>query len=101
MVSLERNVCNPNLDMSISSITILPPAGSIILNKLNVKEDFPAPVRPTIPTYTFIENQRSTYLKTFLWSYFSWKVIDQLKITFSPPFTKNVIPFNTNSSSSR
>lgn len=67
MVSLERNVCNPNLDMSISSITILPPAGSIILNKLKVKEDFPAPVRPTIPTCMFIENRRSTYLKMFLY----------------------------------
>jgi hypothetical protein len=38
--------------MSTPSIDMLPLAASIILNKLNVRDDFPAPVRPTIPTYT-------------------------------------------------
>lgn len=50
MVIRDRRVCKPIDDMSIPSNIILPPAASIILNKPNVKEDFPAPVRPTIPT---------------------------------------------------
>lgn len=46
-----RNVCNPILDISTPSTKIDPSAASTIRNKLRVKEDFPAPVRPTIPTY--------------------------------------------------
>jgi hypothetical protein len=46
IVSLERNECNPIVDMSISSMTILPPAASMILNNDKVSDDFPAPVRP-------------------------------------------------------
>jgi len=49
-----RNVCNPILDMSTPSTRIDPSAASTIRNKLRVKEDFPAPVRPTIPTYSDI-----------------------------------------------
>ncbi len=29
-----------------------PPAASTILKRAKVREDFPAPVRPTIPTYS-------------------------------------------------
>ena len=37
--------------MGTPSMTIRPAAASIIRNRERVIEDFPAPVRPTIPTY--------------------------------------------------
>lgn len=46
-----RKVCSPILDISTPSTKIDPSAASTIRNKLRVREDFPAPVRPTIPTY--------------------------------------------------
>ena len=49
MVSLERRSCKPMVDMSTSSMLMLPPALSRIRNKAKVNEDFPAPVLPTIP----------------------------------------------------
>lgn len=57
----DRNVCSPKVEISIPSIEILPPADSMILNKLNVRDDFPAPVRPTMPTWEFIENLVRNY----------------------------------------
>ena len=50
IVSLDRRSCSPIVPISTLSMMILPIAGSIILNKAKVREDFPAPVRPTIPT---------------------------------------------------
>jgi len=41
--------------MFTPSIIILPSAASIILNKARVRDDLPAPVRPTMPTYKNIE----------------------------------------------
>lgn len=48
MESLDRKAFNPNSCISMSSIIILP---SFIanLNKAAIKDDFPAPVLPTIP----------------------------------------------------
>ena len=43
-----RNSCNPILLMFMSSIKIVP-VGSDSLNRAVISEDFPAPVRPTIP----------------------------------------------------
>ena len=65
IVIRDRSVCNPNVEISIPSIVILPPADSIILNKLRVSDDFPAPVRPTIPTWKFKNksNRWYTHLK--------------------------------------
>lgn len=51
MVRRLRKVCNPIFDMSTPSIKMVPSAASTIRNKLRVNEDFPAPVRPTMPTY--------------------------------------------------
>lgn len=51
MVRRLRKVCNPILDMSTPSIKIDPSAASTMRNRLRVNEDFPAPVRPTIPTF--------------------------------------------------
>lgn len=44
-----RSVCSPISAMSMPSIIIDPAAASTIRNKLRAKEDFPDPVRPTIP----------------------------------------------------
>lgn len=52
MVSLDLRVWRPSLDMSKPSINMDPPAASIILNRLRVSDDFPAPVRPTTPTFS-------------------------------------------------
>ena len=41
--------CSPMSEIRTPSITILPPAASISLNNAKVKDDFPAPVLPTIP----------------------------------------------------
>ena len=47
-------------EMSVSSILILPPDDSTILHKERHMEDFPAPVQPTTPifSYGFILNER-------------------------------------------
>jgi len=55
MVSLLRRSCKPMSAMFTPSIVILPSAASIILNKARVRDDLPAPVRPTMPTYKNIE----------------------------------------------
>lgn len=39
-------------DMSTSSISIIPSTVSIILKRLRVSVDFPAPVLPTIPIFS-------------------------------------------------
>ena len=49
MVIFDLRSCNPIVDISIPSTMTLPAAGSIILSNPRVKEDFPAPVLPTIP----------------------------------------------------
>ena len=49
IVSLERRSCSPIVAISIPSIKILPPALSRMRNKAKVRDDLPAPVRPTIP----------------------------------------------------
>lgn len=49
---LDLKVFKSTVDISTPSMSIFPPAASTIRNKLNVSEDLPAPVRPTIPTYT-------------------------------------------------
>lgn len=46
---LPRMSCSPIVEMSIPSIEIFPWDASTILNNANVRDDFPAPVRPTIP----------------------------------------------------
>ncbi len=51
MVSLLRSWCSPSCEMSTPSIKMWPWADSMILNRARVREDFPAPVRPTIPTW--------------------------------------------------
>lgn len=54
MVILVLRSCRPILAMSTSSITMDPLAASIIRNSARVKDDFPAPVRPTMPIYELI-----------------------------------------------
>lgn len=47
------NYLRDNYAISIPSIKIYPSKDSKILNKLKVIDDFPAPVLPTIPTFSF------------------------------------------------
>lgn len=48
---LLRISCSPTHWQSIPSIVILPPSGSASLSNAATSDDFPAPVRPTTPTY--------------------------------------------------
>ena len=41
---------SPIVAISIPSIRMAPPTDSMIRNRASVREDFPAPVLPTIPT---------------------------------------------------
>ena len=50
MGMLKRRLCRPILAMFTPSMMISPSADSLIRNKPRVRDDFPAPVRPTIPT---------------------------------------------------
>ena len=52
MVILDLRSSKPNTEMLILSMKIEPPADSMIRNRARVSDDLPAPVRPTIPTYT-------------------------------------------------
>ena len=47
-----RRSCSPNWEMSTPSMQTRPSAASIIRNKANVTDDFPAPVLPTMPTFS-------------------------------------------------
>lgn len=58
MVSLERRSCSPKLAMLMPSITIFPSAASRIRKIPKAKDDFPAPVLPTIPTYKYIQSKK-------------------------------------------
>ena len=44
---------SPIFEMSTPSISILPSVASRIRNKASKKEDFPLPVRPQMPTFSF------------------------------------------------
>jgi len=49
MESFDRKSCNPKSCISMLSIMILPSLKAN-LNNAPIKDDFPAPVLPTIPT---------------------------------------------------
>ena len=51
MVSCDLRSCSPYLLMSMPSIKMDPLSASMIRNNDIVNDDFPAPVRPTTPTY--------------------------------------------------
>ena len=51
MVNLDLRSCKPSLVTSSPSIVMVPDAGSKRRNTEYVKDDFPAPVLPTIPIY--------------------------------------------------
>ena len=51
IVSRDLRSLNPNVLMSIPSIKMDPLSASMIRNNDIVNDDFPAPVRPTTPTY--------------------------------------------------
>jgi len=46
----ERRSWSPSFSVSIWSMRMLPEDGSTIRKRVDMKVDFPAPVRPTIPT---------------------------------------------------
>lgn len=51
IVILDRRRWSPILEILTPFIVILPSTASIIRKSANVREDLPAPVRPTIPIY--------------------------------------------------
>ena len=52
MHSARRTSVNPSFASSIPSIVTDPPANSVIRNSAIIIDDFPAPVRPTIPSFS-------------------------------------------------
>ena len=50
IVSFDRKSCRPISAIFCPSIITLPPDASIMRKRAKVKDDLPAPVRPTIPT---------------------------------------------------
>ena len=50
IVIFDLKSSSPRVEMSMPSISMNPPADSMILNNARVSDDLPAPVRPTIPT---------------------------------------------------
>lgn len=87
IVSFDLKSCSPILPISTSSMIIFPIAGSMILNRAKVKDDFPAPVRPTIPTCnkqynTFHRCHKSqhSYPGQFLTAYF-WSLLSSTQST--------------------
>ena len=50
IVILDLRSCSPRSAMFCPSITMDPPAASMIRNRDKVRDDLPAPVRPTMPT---------------------------------------------------
>ena len=69
MVSADLSLESPRWAMLTPSIVMQPPAPSMIRNKDKVKDDFPAPVLPTIPTFsvglTLNDTPRSDLVKNF------------------------------------
>ena len=60
-----RNSCKPILLMLMSSIKIVP-FGSESLNKAVINDDFPAPVRPTIPILSLAAVLKLIFFKIIL-----------------------------------
>jgi len=52
IVKADLKVNSPSSAMLMSSIFIQPPEASMSLKSAKVRDDFPAPVRPTIPTFS-------------------------------------------------
>jgi len=50
IVNEDLSLARPSLEISTPSILMLPPLPSMIRKSDRVKDDFPAPVRPTMPT---------------------------------------------------
>ena len=51
IVSRERRAWSPRSAMFVPSMVMDPPAASMMRKRPSVSDDFPAPVRPTIPTF--------------------------------------------------
>jgi hypothetical protein len=64
MVSFDRSDPSPIFAMSMPSMTIDPPTDSRIRNRARVSDDFPAPVRPTIPIFSPATMLKETPLRT-------------------------------------
>ena len=62
MVNLDRRSRRPILEMSSPSIVMVPDAGSIMRNKPKVKDDLPAPVRPTTPIWNIKKSKLESFL---------------------------------------
>ena len=62
---LFRKWFNPMSEMLILSIKIFP-VGSESLNRAVIRDDFPAPVLPTIPIFSFLPVLKLTFFKLVL-----------------------------------
>ena len=60
MVILDLRSCRPSREILTLSTRMIPPAGSIIRNIAKARDDLPAPVRPTMPTY-IVEKSNGLY----------------------------------------
>ena len=69
MVRFWRRSWRPIVAISTSSIMIVPPAASSTRKRQLVREDFPAPVRPTTPTCrsSYLDQLTRQMLSVFVW----------------------------------
>lgn len=58
-----RKSCKPIVLISMSSI-IISPSNGFNRNRVEINDDFPAPVRPTIPTFSLIRFNKIIHLFT-------------------------------------
>merc|ERR1719234_2557741 len=64
IVSLALRSCRPMVVISLPSMGTLPLVGSIILNSARLRLDFPAPVLPTMPTFSLSETSKLKFSRT-------------------------------------
>lgn len=50
--AVDSHMCNPIFVTSTPSMMMVPEAGSMMRNRESSRDDFPEPVRPTIPIFS-------------------------------------------------
>lgn len=95
--NLFRSTSNPNFEISIPSILMIPSQISTNRNKATTKELLPDPVRPTIPE--IIHGHSIPYVRKYVLAYIYKYYIHSLPI-FSPAFMLKDTSISTSGSSS-
>ena len=91
IVSLPRTSWRPKSASVCPSISIDPPAASMIRNRARVSDDFPAPVRPTMPSYKD-DSKTSDFQIFFILCCCLWLILWTFKVIMSlaKPFHQEI-----------